>query len=131
MGTKFTPRLLAWTCGISDGAVYCWGEGFQSTMPQSTKPALIRMPDEVRLVNVDVGFGPTCALAANGSVYCWGYLWSEDGPQWSDTPTRIPAAMPLRSIEVGNASACAMTTESVVYCWLGVVGVPRKMSAQP
>ena len=127
------------SCGVTtDGSVYCWGDeengyGYTGTLPPSTSPLQVAMPSGVSLATVDIGEGPTCGLATDGSAYCWGFVHDIDALDTGFPPTLLPGGIQLTSID----KSCGVSPEPAVYCWgfrhsdpLVVYG-PYRIEGQP
>lgn len=123
------------TCGVTtDGAAYCWGSedsggGYTSTLPETNVPARVPIPSGVSLTAVDVGNGPTCALANDGSAWCWGFTWHTDLTDTAVPPTKVPGDLRFTSLSAGF-DVCGVSTDSIVYCWQAVAGTPYRVPGQ-
>jgi alpha-tubulin suppressor-like RCC1 family protein len=106
------------SCGVTtDGQVYCWGKegdsGYTGTLPPSTTPLQVRMPDGVTLTTLDVGDGPTCGLATGGETYCWGFVWDADAVETGFGPMLLPGGLQFTAID----KTCGVTSDPATYCW--------------
>jgi alpha-tubulin suppressor-like RCC1 family protein len=123
------------SCVIFYGSAYCWGDnttgelGNNSTVG-STSPATVAagaIPAGSVLVQVTIGNGFSCALAATGSAYCWGQGTSgqlgNGASVESNVPVLVSGGLTFTGISAGGASACGVTSAGAVYCWgLGTSG---------
>jgi alpha-tubulin suppressor-like RCC1 family protein len=125
------------SCGVTiDGKVYCWGEegataGYTGTLPRSTSPLQVAMPEGVSMTTVDIGDGPTCGVTTSGSAYCWGFVWDSDAVETGFPPTLLPGGIELTSID----KTCGVSREPAVYCWGFIhdrpVSGPYRYEGQP
>lgn len=64
-------------CAISNGDVYCWGEGDDGQLGhglrrEEDEPVQVDgLPEGA--IRVSVGLNHTCAIVGDGDVYCWGF----------------------------------------------------------
>ncbi len=71
------PPVGGHTCGlVSDGNVYCWGLNTRGQLVnhsdlRSSKP--IKINDEKRFVQIDVGFENTCGIDDEQNIVCWAF----------------------------------------------------------
>ena len=108
------------TCAISNGVVYCWGEGF------SDKPVVAESGGPV-LASVTVGGSHLCGLTASGAAYCWGSnydgqlgIGDVNGPLpcgCSLTPVAVTGGLTFVELSAGNSYTCGVTSTHVPYCW--------------
>ena len=128
-------------CAIaSDDKAYCWGYGASFYSPNysqlgsginisSSIPVAVDMTGVLAgktLKSVEVGSGPTCAIASDDKAYCWGnnaYGQFGDG---TTTSSLVPVAVDvtgaldnktIESISIGSNSACAIASDNKAYCW--------------
>jgi alpha-tubulin suppressor-like RCC1 family protein len=65
------------TCGIADGALYCWGSnqygqlGPDSSIKRTARPLRVPLPE--RAVSVSARGLRTCVTTASGRRVCWGF----------------------------------------------------------
>jgi alpha-tubulin suppressor-like RCC1 family protein len=65
------------TCGIADGALYCWGSnqygqlGLDSSIERSARPLSVPLPE--RAASVAARGLRTCVTTASGRRTCWGF----------------------------------------------------------
>lgn len=129
----------AHTCGISSGALYCWGysryaqagNGISTTTPVlfslSTPVALPN--GETSWVSVAAGGSHTCAITDTNTTYCWGRRNVGQvgiGATGADvlTPSKVNLADPqgFTAIQTDFNHSCALVGEAA-YCWgQGTVG---------
>ncbi|MCA9719180.1 MAG: hypothetical protein KC468_31215 [Myxococcales bacterium] len=111
-------------CAIRAGTPYCWGrndgdqvgDGSGYFQGQPTRVAAL-----ARVVDVRVGDGHSCALAADGDVYCWGrnFMGQSGGATREDVvvPTRVALDGRAAGIAAGAAASCAYMETGDLYCW--------------
>lgn len=86
-----------------------------------------------RILDVSMGDGAACAVAASGGVWCWGYwpyVFPAGGPDCGDFCTEAPQRVlssdgtPLAATDVvvGSAFGCAILSDATVRCWGDVDG---------
>jgi alpha-tubulin suppressor-like RCC1 family protein len=118
------------TCGISLGAVYCWGRnveaqlGIGTTSPTSSPGSAVPVPALGALGltrQVAAGNTHTCAVNATGETYCWG---SNANGQLGDLTTTLRTSGVLVrtdarfvAITAGLVHTCASTEAGATYCW--------------
>ncbi len=115
------------SCAIlSDGGIYCWGEGHDYNLGRgnytdSQLPTPATLPSGLTAVHISLGVsgGHNCALLSNSSVWCWGNDYAAGDPSASYNP--VPAMVPLDStavlVESSNAHSCAILSNGSVQCW--------------
>ncbi len=113
------------TCGVSDRAVYCWGDnrygelGIGTTEPAVWRPR--RVASTVAFTDVQAGGIHTCALSTEGQVYCWGSnasrnLGSEAG-DGSAVPILGGGGRAFVALTTGGAHTCALAADHTAWCW--------------
>jgi len=121
------------TCGILDGAAYCWGDntngelGIGSTTDVTVPTAVLTTGVLSGKTVTDISAGMddanggqhTCAVA-DGGAYCWGLnthgeLGNGTNTQ-STSPVRAGTISAVTSIVTGYMHSCALTGTKV-YCW--------------
>ena len=132
-------------CGLTaGGAAYCWGADLygglgggapgpeicsSSQFPCSSAP--LAVAGGLTFSSLSAGWGPTCALTANGTAYCWGD--NSDGDlgvgtntgslqtcsigACSYTPLAVAGGLAFTTLGAGNFHACGLTTSGAAYCW--------------
>jgi len=118
------------TCGISAGAVYCWGRnveaqlGIGTTSPTSSPGSLVPVPALGALGltrQVAAGNTHTCAVNGTGEAYCWGT--NTNGQLGDLTTTLRTSGVLVRTdarfvaITAGLLHTCALTESGATYCW--------------
>lgn len=137
------------TCAIlDDGAVRCWGYGFDGQLGDDHAEDWSAVPVDVigidDAVQLALGGQFACALLGTGKVKCWGGAdFGEFGPGVTSSP--VPIEIPnipadIVSIRAGFYHTCALTSSEEVWCWggnseaqLGVSGwiTPARVDALP
>jgi alpha-tubulin suppressor-like RCC1 family protein len=86
--------FLGHTCGISDGAAYCWGDnergqvGDGTTRNRTVPKAVV---GGLEFLSIDAGFQHTCGRASTGIVYCWGASGAGQLGNNSNSDSKLPA----------------------------------------
>ena len=113
------------SCGILDGAAYCWGgngwgQNGDGTNTDSVDPvAVLTMDSDV--TDISTGVHHSCGIK-NESLYCWGS--NSDGQLGdgnSNVDTYTPVAVTgmgsdVTAVGVGYFHTCAIM-DAAVYCW--------------
>lgn len=115
---------LGWdhVCAISDGEVFCWGVNQGGALGDGTnldraQPTRVAGLDHV--VDIDAGFGFTCAVRDDAALFCWG---SGDLGQLGNDPA-ASANEPVhvldgaQRVSAGGQHACALLSGGGVRCW--------------
>ena len=131
-------------CGLTaGGAAHCWGgdlygglgagapgpETCNGQYPCSSAP--LSVAGGLTFSSLSAGWGPTCALTANGSAYCWGdnsdgalgigtdtsSLQSCNVGPCSRTPLAVAGGLAFTILGAGNFHACGLTGSGAAYCW--------------
>lgn len=103
------------TCGINNGAVYCWGSNDSGQSGGLNPPNLIAVG--AGATRVIAGARGSCAVDAAGHISCWGLL----PPSATALPT-ITMLAPTQvddwqNVSLGTTHACAITNAGKVACW--------------
>ena len=143
MGKKQATQVAAgdfFSCGVYDGAIYCWGLGTagqlgNNTSTSSTTPVPVNTDGTLAgktIKSLTAGNGHACALATDGSLSCWGMNGAGQLGNASNTRSTVPVAVTASGVLAGltitsvNANAtttCATASDGNVYCWgLGTNG---------
>src|SRR5256886_2298294 len=136
------------TCGLTtEGAAYCWGADLYAglgagapapdicsgsdvgQLPCGSAP--LAVAGGLTFSSLSAGWGPTCAVTANGSAYCWGNNLDgalrvgadtgslqrcSPGP-CSYTPLAVAGGPAFTTLGAGNFHACGLTSSGAAYCW--------------
>src|SRR5437763_1602495 len=131
-------------CGLTaGGTAYCWGgdlygglgggapgpEICTGSTPCSSAP--LAVAGGLTFSSLSAGWGPTCAVTANGSAYCWGDnldgalgVGADTGTvqscsvgPCSYTPLAVAGGLAFTTLGAGNFHACGLTSRGAAYCW--------------
>src|SRR2546429_1438852 len=131
-------------CGLTaGGTAYCWGgdlygglgggargpETCTGSTPCSSTP--LAVAGGLTFSSLSAGWGPTCAVTANGSAYCWGDnldgalgVGADTGSgqscsvgPCSYTPLAVAGGLAFTTLGAGNFHACGLTSSGAAYCW--------------
>ncbi len=131
-------------CGLTaGGTAYCWGgdlygglgggapgpEICTGSTPCSSAP--LAVAGGLTFSSLSAGWGPTCAVTANGSAYCWGDnldgalgVGADTGSvqscsvgPCSYTPLAVAGGLAFTTLGAGNFHACGLTSSGAAYCW--------------
>lgn len=119
------------SCLISDGVVYCWGEGDNGQLGDGlASDRLFPLPiafgaGNTRFVALSLGQSHGCASRFTGALYCWGEGLSGALGNGTTTSAPIPMAVEsfngedrkVRLFDAGLYHSCAVTEENELYCW--------------
>jgi alpha-tubulin suppressor-like RCC1 family protein len=121
------PAQTPHACALGlDGSVACFGAGNNRQLGSAANETgwtLTPSPVEglPRSTALAVGFGFTCALAADGTVRCWGRNESGqlgDGTREArQTPAPVPGLAGVTAISAGREQLCAVLADRTVRCW--------------
>jgi len=135
-------------CGLTaGGAAYCWGADLYGGLgagapgpdicsgsdvgqfPCGSAP--LAVAGGLTFSSLSAGWGPTCAVTANGSAYCWGDnldgalgVGADTGNvqscslgPCSYTPLAVAGGLAFTTLGAGNLYACGLTSSGAAYCW--------------
>ncbi|MBS1124365.1 MAG: regulator of chromosome condensation [Deltaproteobacteria bacterium] len=111
------------TCGVRDGAVYCWGENYyrQSAPQIDRNPSItitpVTLPSANPVERVFAGGFATCAITTMHEAFCWGDLTFQlaEGLQ---APLRLgDGTTTFNQIAIADDHACAIADGGLVHCW--------------
>ena len=110
---------------LSGGQIMCWGQetfgklGNASGSGTESRPVLVQ--GITNAVQVDTGWGHSCAVLADGTAKCWGYnAWGQlgDGSYSQRTsPATVTGLADAKQISAGYYNTCATTNGGSLYCW--------------
>lgn len=114
------------TCGLNlDGAAFCWGAevfgelGTGNTLGFASQPTPVA--GGLSFVQVAVGDGHTCGIAASSETYCWGLglvgQLGTEGTGDASTPTAVSTSVRFSQISAGLMVTCGVSVAGPVYCW--------------
>ena len=91
------------SCGpTTDGAVFCWGDGYIASPLQVAIPA--------GMGNIQAGVTRTCGIAADTHAYCW--------PNSPDpVPELVSSSIGFAQLSPGPLSSCGVDTGGAAWCW--------------
>ncbi len=142
--TDIRPGVTS-TCALDfTGRVWCWGDntegqlGCSETIPSSSAPILVDLPEGMVVVKLSVGRRHACVLNDEGSAWCWGL--NESGQVGSGlagnafTPVPVTAnSTRFVDLSCGFDHTCALDTLGDGYCWgsneMGQLGNGTVMNA--
>jgi alpha-tubulin suppressor-like RCC1 family protein len=127
----------------SDGATFCWGVTWVSTVgiadgvrPQ-TVPQRVQIPAAPVFTSVSAGSASTCGITPDLRAFCW-----ESNPAGSigdgtaagsDAPRAVLGSSRYVSISSGGMHTCAVDDAGMAHCWgagnSGQLGVPSTLLA--
>jgi alpha-tubulin suppressor-like RCC1 family protein len=113
-------------CGISDGALFCWGRNSTGQLGVRDTAAQLRVPSEVapgtEFVRVGAGQRHTCAIDADGKLLCWGE--NRDGLLGLSTdapivraPTSVGDSADHVEVAANWFHTCALKKGGTLLCW--------------
>ncbi len=116
------------SCGIRDGAAYCWGRnregqlGLGHTHDQTSPRAV---DSEVEFVEIAAGDVHSCGIGADGSLWCWGEnrrgaVASGHFTSSRTSPYRSGTATDWVTVSLGEERGCGLRDRSDgkrLYCW--------------
>jgi len=138
---------LEHTCALTpDDSVYCWGDNTYAQLGAGTAapcgamaerpcrvPVPVRVPGDLRFVQVSAGRWHTCGITRDGTAYCWGSnqhgeLGDPAVPvQCSgfpalisclrDAPNPVSGDLRFTQLSAGALHTCGVATGGAAYCW--------------
>ncbi len=122
-GASFSRIALGrdFACGIADGEVYCWGDGYSGQLgdvPQSLDPVRVNTGSANPFNHVDVFAHEDSVCATvdwSAELYCWGRAVST--PLLMQGRGEMPTDTVIRFVSIGHHSTCALSTDNQIYCW--------------
>jgi alpha-tubulin suppressor-like RCC1 family protein len=132
---RMTPIAGSWTtvtggsdhqCALAaDGAAWCWGSDFFSTLgdggaaEDSSEPVPVAGPQTFRAIAA--GSFHTCGIDIAGAMHCWGNNMS--GQLGNGTVALAPSPVPVTSaiawteLAVGGDHSCGLNASGAMRCW--------------
>lgn len=116
------------SCGLSgDGAVYCWGRGYNGELGIGTLLPGVAGPvhtaTAVRFRDITAGYYHTCGLGEDDRAYCWGWnRWGQVGVEDTESvfvrePTPVAGGHAFTRLAAGWYHTCGVTRFGEVLCW--------------
>jgi len=115
----------AYTCGIADARLYCWGTNLydQLGLPDAGDSVDVPTPvDPAAWSTVAAGETHTCGVRLDGHLFCWGDNGSGklglDDELPRDAPAEVGAGgMTWKTVSVGAYHTCAIRADDTLHCW--------------
>jgi alpha-tubulin suppressor-like RCC1 family protein len=120
------------TCAlIEGGTVKCWGSNLFGELGNAgdttelfDEPQDVLGLDDAKVVQIDAGYGFTCALLDTGTVRCWG---SNGNGQLGNGASQADSLLPVDVLELEDATqitlgyyqVCAHIDGDGISCWGG------------
>jgi alpha-tubulin suppressor-like RCC1 family protein len=116
------------------GLAGCGAGGGTGDFEQRPAAGLRKTPFEpslsVRFTRVELGYGHTCGLTADGRAFCmgdneYGQLGTTQAMQrckggafpCSPTPLLVDGALAFKDLGLDQRDSCGLTTDGSIYCW--------------
>ncbi len=146
-GSHVFTSLSAGTTGVcgltAAGAVYCWGQGANSTAGSS-----VSTPTQIQgapaFTRISVNGQHACGLTASGAAYCWGDNDSGElgsgsfTPNFEGAPVAVSGGLTFGGMAAMGLGGCGLASTNVIYCWganqaqeLGLSATADTMYAAP
>jgi hypothetical protein len=129
-----------YTCGITNGELWCWGEGSLGqlgTLPAGDSDRAKRVNalqwgsnhGQLRVISGSAGDQHTCAVLEDGSLWCWGVGSSGrlgvSGIQNYDLPQPVRGSqwgsgnsqLRVSKVSAGRSHTCALLEDGSLWCW--------------
>lgn len=125
----FDSVTVGWyySCGLSQGAAYCWGSNAFAKLGDGTSTGRNRpapVAGGIRFTSLSAGASHACGLTASGEAFCWGR--NEDGEVGSGplagggaatVPSRVSGGIAFTVLKAGEGHTCALDATGAGYCW--------------
>jgi alpha-tubulin suppressor-like RCC1 family protein len=118
------------TCSLTNsGEVYCWGEGDDSRLGQSsttdsTSPIKVSFPEHRPVKMIATHDAHNCAITDDGNIHCWGknidgQIGEGSQSNWFGNPTKVTGLgdVMASAISVGDGFSCAVFDNGSIFCW--------------
>ena len=114
---------------MSDGAVWCWGEGACGELGYISYQGCVPTPRPVQYLRnatgISVGDYHSCATLSDGTARCWGsnsHSVLGDGTRPPGGPFRaeprpVAGLTDVAEIAVGETHGCARLRDGTAHCW--------------
>jgi len=112
---------VEYTCGISDGEIYCWGLNTYGQLGAGTTSQKTPMKVGIfeHATKISAGYKHTCAIDS-GKLWCWGNNASGElgiaANALANAPGQVTALSSVTDVSVGNGFTCAVSNKKA-YCW--------------
>ncbi len=112
------------TCGITGGALKCWGYNGDSQLgdgsaTNQTSPTVI--DSGVSYAEISAGKNHTCGIAVGGELRCWGKnsvgQLGDGTTSNRSSPVVIDSGVAYAKVSAGLAHTCGITVDEVLKCW--------------
>jgi alpha-tubulin suppressor-like RCC1 family protein/signal transduction histidine kinase len=122
------------TCGLYDGAIYCWGTNTRGqlgdgTTVDSLTPVAVKTDGVLAgktIKSISAGAQYACALTTDGVMACWGGSASGQLGRGSTTSSSVPVTptmtgvlngLSIKDMYINNTTTCVIASDSNAYCW--------------
>lgn len=114
------------SCGIYDGAMYCWGENVLGVLGQGTRDnevyeSPLPVGTDTDWSSVSSSGYHTCGIRGEGLLYCWGNgtagQLGDGTTEISLVPTRVGLRTDWVQVSAGGDHTCGITATGELYCW--------------
>lgn len=113
------------SCGLmSDGTVWCWGEGVHGELGIGSNSDTDEMSSAISgysFRKISSGLYYTCGITDDGVTYCWGDNGAgrsgNNAPGSKNTPGVVLGGHTFIDISAGHMVTCALDTDRSYWCW--------------
>jgi len=128
LGWSVQPALRVLGIGIRRGSsdhASCWGTNIYGQLGNGgglDSPSPVVVANLTDVIDLSVGGGHTCVVAADGTAWCWGrnsmgQLGTSVGTLPITTPEQVDTLQTVAGIACGTTHTCAWLADGSAACW--------------